>query len=260
MDCSDNNCLYCTNKYFSEVCEVCSEGYYSKGKNCYLTCSDENCKSCRIFDDQEVCTECKEEYELEGISCTLKRNYMAIIYSIITFLILAIFIICFCWYKQKKLQQRQETIRLRIMQDNMNNVNVFSRNIEEETAGRIKLSKEAISSEFEKQKAKYEKEKPPCQFCKNKPGKFKCDCDCIVCKEHSALKKEEGDGENYKVCFNCGKVVKKVIPIKQDCNICLEKKINLAHFNCNCAFLVCKDCYIKCRLESDKCPGCRAAI
>ena len=66
--------------------------------------------------------------------------------------------------------------------------------------------------------------------------------------------------ESYSVCFNCGKVVKKVVPIKQDCNICFSKKVNLAHFVCNCALLVCKDCYVKCKLESDKCPGCRAVI
>ena len=261
MTCSDNKCLYCRMYYFSELCDICPEGYYSKGKNCYLKCSDENCKYCRLFDDQEVCTECNEGYELEGITCKLKRNYMAIIYTIITFLILAIFIICFCWYKQKKIQQRQEQVRLRIMQNNLNSVNVYSRhNMELESGARVQLSKEAISDEFEKQKAKYEKDKPLCQFCNKKTAKYKCDCDCIVCKEHSALKKEEGDGENYKVCFNCGKVVKKVVPIKQDCNICLEKKITLAHFACNCALLACKECYLKCRLESDKCPGCRANI
>ena len=70
----------------------------------------------------------------------------------------------------------------------------------------------------------------------------------------------EGDGENYKVCFACGKIVKKVSPIKYDCNICMVKKLNVAHFKCKCSLLVCKDCYIKCKMGSDKCPGCRALI
>ena len=60
--------------------------------------------------------------------------------------------------------------------------------------------------EFEKQKLKIEKGAQMCMFCKKKPGKYKCDCECVVCKEHSQLKKEEGDGESYKVvgCNICG--------------------------------------------------------
>ena len=216
-----------------------------------------------MVEDQEVCTECLGQYKLDGVKCKLRTNYIAIIYSILVFLILAIFIICFCWYKQKKIQERQELMRLRIaqgIQGNLNNVEIYNRNIEESSSQRIPMDKDLILDEFEKQKLKREKGAQMCMFCKKKPGKYKCDCECVVCKEHSQLKKEEGDGESYKVCFNCGKVVKKVTPIKEQCNICFEKKISLAHFKCDCAILVCKDCYLKCKLESDKCPGCRAKI
>ena len=109
-------------------------------------------------------------------------------------------------------------------------------------------------------KSNMEKGNQVCQFCKKKPGKYTCDCGCVVCKEHSNLKKVEGDGESYKVCYNCEKIVKKVTPIKFDCNICMQKRINVVHFKCNCALVVCKDCYLKCRMESDNCPGCRAVI
>ena len=185
---------------------------------------------------------------------------MVIIYTIIVFLVLVIFIICFCWYKQKKINERHEIIRNVIAQRNLENVTVYNRNYEEESANRIPITKEMLLEEFEKQKIKIEKGSPMCQFCKKKAGKYKCDCECIVCKEHSQLKEEQGDGGSYKVCFNCGKIVKKVTQIKQQCNICFEKKLTLVHFQCNCALLVCKNCFIKCKMESDKCPGCRAKI
>ena len=261
MQCSDENCLSCSLTIFkAEQCNICKNGYYSSGKNCYLKCSDENCRYCKMLDGQEICIECFPNYKLEGISCKSKSNYMAIIYAIIVILILVIFIIFFCYYKQKQIQQRHEFIRNRMSQHNLNNMTVYNRNGELESSGRKQLTKEEIMDEFEKQKINAEKGYEVCQFCKKKPGKYKCDCDCVVCKEHSLLKKVEGEGEENKVCFNCGKIVKKVTPIKQECNICFEKKINLVHFQCNCALLVCKECYVKCKMESDKCPGCRAKI
>ena len=260
-NCTDENCLDCSMYYFSEQCNKCKEGYNIRGKNCYLKCSDENCRSCIMLEEQEVCTECLANYELKGVSCKLKTNYMVFILTILAFFILAILTVCFCWYKQKKIQEQQQIIRDNIILANLQNLAVYNRNNDDEpSSSRKKLTKEEILEEFKRQKIKTEKGYQACQFCKKKPGKYKCDCECVVCEEHSKLKKEQGDGEEYKVCFNCGKVVKKVTPIKQQCNICLEKKISLTHFPCNCSFLVCKECYVKCKLESDKCPGCRAKI
>ena len=258
--CSDENCLECfLNVFLAEQCKTCKSGYYSSGKNCNLKCSDENCRYCKLLDGQEICLECLPNYKLEGIACKSKTNIMVIIYTVIIFLILTLFIIFFCWYKRKQIQQRQEIIRNHLSRNNLDNMTIYNRNEGNETTTK-RLTKEEIVEEFEKQKLKTEKGYEACQFCKTKPGKYKCDCECIVCKEHSMLKKVEGDGEEYKVCFNCGKIVKKVIVIKKECNICLQKKINLVHFQCNCALLVCKECYIKCRMQSDICPGCRAKI
>ena len=260
MSCSDENCIKCSIPLISEHCDQCKAGYSPSGKNCLLKCSDENCRYCTKINNQEICTECIGKYKLDGNKCKSNSNYMVIIYAIIVFLVLAIFIICFCWYKQKKINERHEIIRNVIAQRNLENVTVYNRNYEEESANRIPITKEMLLEEFEKQKIKIEKGSPMCQFCKKKAGKYKCDCECIVCKEHSQLKEEQGDGGSYKVCFNCGKIVKKVTQIKQQCNICFEKKLTLVHFQCNCALLVCKNCFIKCKMESDKCPGCRAKI
>ena len=117
-----------------------------------------------------------------------------------------------------------------------------------------------MADEYEKQKTKKEKTNQMCQFCKKKLGKFQCDCGCIVCKEHSILKNIEKNGEKYNACMVCDKPVKKVNQIKYDCNICLQKKLSVAHFKCGCSLEVCKDCYIKCKMSNEKCPQCRNEI
>ena len=33
-------------------------------------------------------------------------------------------------------------------------------------------------------------------FCNKKPGKYNCDCEWILCKEHSVVKNIEKDGKN----------------------------------------------------------------
>ena len=48
--------------------------------------------------------------------------------------------------------------------------------------------------------------------------------------------------------------------VVNECNICFEPKKYLESFKCGCALLVCKECYIKCKTISNKCPGCRAII
>ena len=146
----------------------------------------------------------------------------------------------------------------------INNVHIYRdrrrNHLDISGSSRNALSKEDLADEFEKQKRKIEKGLQMCKFCKKKPGKYKLDCGCIVCKDHSTLNKIEGDGEKYKVCFECEKIVKKVSPIKYQCNICFAQKLSVVHFKCGCALQVCKTCYIKCKKSNKKCPGCRAII
>ena len=82
----------------------------------------------------------------------------------------------------------------------------------------------------------------------------------VLFVEHSSLKEMEHNGEKYKACFNCERMVNKVNAIKYYCNICMQDKNSVTHFKCGCALEVCKNCYIKCKMGSDKCPGCRAII
>ena len=259
MDCSIENCVKCSLQYGSERCDVCEPNYIYKSGKCTYNCTDPNCLSCYLLDGKELCTQCIANYKLENLKCKSKANIITIVFAIIVILLIIIIIICFCYYKQKKIQDRQAYLRNRINRDNGVNVIPFNMNINDNSSQRT-INKDDIIDEFEKLKSKSEKGAQLCQYCKKKPGKYQSDCGCIICKEHSTLKKMEGEGENYKVCFNCEKVVKKVVPIKFECNICMQKRVNVVHFKCNCAIAVCKDCYLKCRMESDKCPGCRANI
>lgn len=256
MHCSLDNCIKCSLSYGNERCDVCELNYKIKFGKCVYNCSDPNCLSCYLLDGKELCTECTPTYTLENLKCKSRTNIATIVFSIIVSLLIIVIIICFCYYKQKKIQERQDYLRNRINRENGVNVIPYSL----DNSSQREVNKEEIMDEFEKMKTKKEKGVQPCQYCKKKPGKFKCDCGCIVCKDHSTLKKMQGDGEEYKVCYNCEKIVKKAVPIKYDCNICMQKRVNVVHFKCNCALVVCKDCYLKCRMESDKCPGCRALI
>ena len=112
-----------------------------------------------------------------------------------------------------------------------------------------------IEKEFEKQKEELNKEYTFCDYCKFNPGKFKSDCGCILCYEHSKTIKEKP----INVCINCDKEVKNIENI-DECNICLENKEDLGHFKCGCALKVCKKCYIKIKKIDKKCPGCRGKI
>ena len=146
-------------------------------------------------------------------------------------------------------------------QVNNNNIQIIRRSLDDSNyVSSRSIQKEDLEDEFDIQRRKMEKGRQMCQFCKKKVGTFVCDCGCIVCKEHSKLKIMEGEGEKLKVCFVCNKIVKKVDNIKYNCNICFQNSQYVCHFKCGCALEVCKNCYIKCKTGSNKCPGCRAII
>ena len=111
-----------------------------------------------------------------------------------------------------------------------------------------------------KGKKKYLKKVIICKICKVEKGKYISEYGCIVCKNHSNFKKVKKDGEDYHICFNCGKMIKNLSLIKKICNICFQENISICHFKCGCTLEVCENCYIKCKKSSNKCPGCRRNI
>ena len=298
--CSDNYCSKCSIIKNKEYCNQCRGGFRLKNEKCVVKCYDDYCEDCsdngrnctkceigkKLIDGKcalqsnmcseyfqfcnycfgsERCVECLKGYKLDETekNCIKDSSYISVIFSILGIGIIIVGIISYCVYQKRKRELRYEMRRMRHAQDQGNSVNVYRRNIDQlnvSGSSRSALSKEDLGDEFELQRKKTEKGNQTCQFCKKKPGKFKCDCGCIVCKDHSKLKRQEGDGETYNVCFACSKIVKKVTAIKYPCHICFMNKLAVAHFKCGCALEVCKTCYIKCKMTNNKCPGCRAII
>ena len=132
---------------------------------------------------------------------------------------------------------------------NNNNIDIGNNTI------RSEVNSLNIEKEFEKQQEILETEYDFCDYCKFIRAKYKSDCGCILCKEHSKLDKEKPN--HY--CINCAKEVN-TIELINDCNICMENKEDLGRFKCGCTFKVCKNCYLNIKKNDNKCPACRGKI
>ena len=113
---------------------------------------------------------------------------------------------------------------------------------------------ENYEKEFNEKIGKQEKVGNPCSFCSCKPARYKGDCGCFLCKEHSKTSRDN------KKCIHCEKVIHKLSELKSECGICFQQKKFVTNFKCGCALLVCKECYIKCKMINPHCPACRREI
>ena len=263
IKCKDNNCLSCPDD--ENICRECQINYKLYNGQCARSffCGIEN-KYCKYCLDYNNCIECEKGYEVnkEGI-CRIKSKAVIIAMSIIFSTIFIIFIILYIIYKKckckKKHRMNQNQNRNRNININ-NNVNLYIRNlyITSSTRNNMLYEKE-LSDEFNEQKIKFEKNMK-CQICQVNKGKYLSDCGCIVCQLHSDFKIIDKPTEKNKICLNCGKLIKELSLIKNNCNICLQEIESICHFKCGCALKVCEECYIKCKKFGKKCPGCRGNI
>ena len=264
--CKDNNCKTCPDD--GTKCTECNSGRKLYNGKCSI--DHNNCIStypnCKYCINDEGCIECEEGYELNNNSCKKKKNYTSLIIFLIVIVVVIAGAVTSCFFCRRKNGFRyNEDINNnefdRQSDANSNNPQIYNIRNRAYISGSFRsiLSKDEIAEEYEEQKRK-DKPKIACMFCKKKPGNYKCDCGCIVCKEHSSLKQIEKNGENYQACYNCEKAVNNVSAIKYNCNICLQMKNSVTHFKCGCALEVCKNCYIKCKMTDNRCPGCRAII
>ena len=206
-------------------------------------------------------------YELNSRFCIQKeKNYALYLLIALGTILLVVGIVFGFMYCKKKPRFMPPDLNIDYDQQSdfqSNNPNIIydvRNNLDLSGSFRSVLSKEEAAEEFETQRLKSNKARMTCMYCLKKPGIYKCDCGCVVCKEHSLLKDIEKNGIKYKGCYRCEKIVKKVTPIKKECNICFQRKNVLVHFKCGCAFEVCKNCYIKIKTTGNKCPGCRGII
>ena len=298
--CSEDKCLSYSFKDNNLICIDCITGYYLEDNNCKRRCLDDDCETCsddgnqctqcqsdtKLYEgkcaknkiycrdypncnyclEEEGCIECEENYEIKDKNCVQKKSTFWYIIVVI-FILLLIIGIVLCILDKIKKNENMRIIPFMNSNDQQNDLQINNyqiRNIRNDlilsNSTRSVLSRDEIAEEYEEQKRKNSKARMTCMFCKKKPGNYKCDCGCIVCKEHSELEFMENNEEKSKVCYNCGKIVVKVTPIKYFCNICMQNKMSVTHFKCGCAMEVCKNCYIKCKMTNNKCPGCRAII
>jgi hypothetical protein len=267
LKCYDNNCNSCSND--ASICTECKSGTKLYNGKCALSIGDchnqfKNCKYCLNIDG---CIECNEGYELNSRFCIQKeKNYALYLLIALGTILLVVGIVFGFMYCKKKPRFIPPDLNIDYDQQSdfqSNNPNIIynvRNNLDLSGSFRSVLSREEAAEEFETQKLKSNKARMTCMYCLKKPGIYKCDCGCVVCKEHSMLKDIEKNGIKYKGCYRCEKIVKKVTPIKKECNICFQKKNVLVHFKCGCAFEVCKNCYIKIKTTGNKCPGCRGII
>ena len=270
IKCNVDNCISCYED--ASICTECKSGTKLHNGKCALSSGSchnmyKNCKYCLY---EEGCIECYEEYELDNKSCIIKKqNYM--MYIIISAIVVFFIIILVIFYAFCKKKINYPYPNFNIDNDHQNdsasnntdiiyNIRNNGNNGDLSSSRRPALGKNEAREEFEMLRLKNNKGQMTCMVCHKKPGTYKCDCGCIVCKEHSKLKTIEDNGVKYKGCNNCEKIVNKVTPIKFECNICLQMKDVVVHFKCGCAFEVCKSCYVKIKTTSDKCPGCRGPI
>ena len=266
LKCADDNCNTCYED--ASICSECKSGNKLYNGKCAVSIGNchnvyKNCKYC-IY--EEGCIECNEDYELDNKKCIIKqKNYMLYVIIVIIVVFVIIIIILFSAYCRKKINETYPNYNINDdhSDSDSNNTEIIynvRNNSGLSSSRRPVLRKSEVIEEFEMLRLQNNKGKITCMFCHKKPGTYKCDCGCVVCKEHSKLKTIEENGVKYQGCYNCEKVVKNVTPIKIECNICLQRKNVVVHFKCGCAFEVCKNCYVKIKMTSNKCPGCRGPI
>ena len=292
IKCSNESCILCPNN--TNYCTLAKDGFYAKNGtvyqcslhcekcfdkyNCTKCTSDFNiyqglcafygefCQNkfihCRSYCTEEKCLECESVYKVNKDGyCIPEPGFLSLFICIALGVIISSIVCVVCTrYYNKRNQNRNLIQNLNEFNvQNVNTVQIISRQSVYSSETSRNLNEKILNEEFEEQKLKKEKAEPLCQFCKKNIGKYICECGCIVCVEHSKLKDVEKNKEKYKVCFVCGKKVNKVKP-KYNCEICMDDVLCVAHFKCNCALEVCNKCYVKCKIESDKCPACRKQI
>ena len=274
VKCLDEYCINCDDD--KKICAECRRNWKLFNGKCYesfinyFDCSIFNIDHCSRCSASGKCDMCFIDYEVDSFGkCKMKnKKSKKIIVPIIICAILLILIIVICILKKRKkdrineigLNQRNMNNRYNV-NNNYNSVNLYrtNQNVQDILSSENIISEKDLTDEFKRQKINLEKNKL-CQVCKDKNAKYIGDCGCIVCQEHSNFKTIIKDGQNYKICFNCGKTIKDLTLMKTNCHICLQEVSSVCHFKCGCAIEVCESCYIKCKKISKKCPGCRGNI
>ena len=225
--CSDYNCIKCQVENNEEICKKCRDIYYTKynSKFCYYPkkCSVSNCEQCYSNDDS-YCLRCKFKYtEVEG-KCLLQTEISDMNRKNETVL-------------NKESKKKNFDYVIYIILCSFIFIFLFSL-----TCYLIKkFKKRQIRENIE------DMQNVQNVNIQNNNANFNSD--------RKKIKEKSLENEFY--AYKKNDITSSVV---NECNICFKPKKYLANFKCGCALLVCKECYIKCKTISNKCPGCRAII
>lgn len=258
--CEDENCENCSSDGI--FCFVCKTNLIKFQNKCVKKCN--TIKNCVLSDIKEkICVKCDYGCKPNNnniCTCTLKYILYGV-YCLIIIITVGTFLYCLTHNTLAKFYNSHSSISF----SSFNEVNINNNNLEINNSINVlnnnnndnwrKSEDELLNAFFENKidiNDNIDIENKKCDCCKNVTCNLYLDCGCYTCFncEKKSIK------ENY--CINCHK---KFNSMKQvSCAICLYNKKELGYFNCQCKMVVCKDCYIKWRINNKKCPTCRTMI
>ena len=250
--CEDSNCENCSAD--GSLCFVCKKDLINFHHQCVKKCK--KLKNCILSNVKEsICLKCNNGCKpVNGIcSCTLKY-ILYVVYFFIIVITIGIFLYCLTHNTLATFFIHNSTIRFRPFNniiENNNSMRQLNLNPIE-----LKKTEEELLEDFYKNRVdindNIDIEKKICDCCKNMICNLVLDCGCYVCFdcEKKSIKNNS--------CLNCHKEFNTMKQVS--CSICLNNKKELGYFNCQCRMVICKDCYIKWRLNNKNCPTCRAII
>lgn len=257
--CHDEYCENCSPDGI--FCFICKNNLIKFQYRCLKQTKKIN--NCILSDPKEnICIKCNYGCKPYNGICTCTLKYILyVIYFLIVVITIGTFLYCLTHNTLAKFfNYNYHHRRFRPFHDIIINNNNFNNSVQilpinNSIINEKNFSEEELLEEFRKNQIvinDLDIENKKCECCKNLICNLLLDCGCYVCFdcEKKSLK------ENH--CLNC---LKEFQTMKQiSCSICFNNKKELGFFNCQCKMVICKECYIKWRLNNKNCPTCRAII
>jgi hypothetical protein len=264
--CEDENCENCSSD--GTYCYICKKNLIKFQNRCLKKCK--TIKNCVLsYVEEKICLKCDYGCKTHNKICTCTLKYILYgVYLLIIVITVGTFLYCLTHNtlaKYSNFSYIHPHIRFRPFNEvNINNNNIdinnsirqLNNNNNNININEMRKTEEELLNEFLNSKIDIDDnidiENKKCDCCNNIICNLFLDCGCYVCFdcEKKSIK------ENY--CLNCHKEFSLMKQVS--CSICLNNKKELGFFNCKCKMVVCKDCYIKWRIDNKNCPTCRAII
>lgn len=258
--CLDDSCIRCSKD--GKTCFECEPGFEKHNYRCgKKSCPIKHCKLCNAA--ETGCVLCLSNCKFNGKECNCTERIILIVcLTILCALIVGIVIYCLTHVKTRSgalgpqsiftINDRYHNyIQNRQAYNEMFNNSNIQLNY---NANERKPTESELVENFNKDKIKVinDIENKKCENCKVANCNLQLGCGCFVC--FNCEQKMIKDG-NCEICKD------KINSMQQlSCSICFMNKSEISFFNCQCKMIICKDCYIKWRMNNKLCPACRTNI